>query len=173
MSEWQNVNCYFFHRKALCWRLQWSMVQVCTLGVVQQRHKLRFCWCFKRCLQKGQSKGNNIMVTDTTNCGKSFLLNPLDVRMFHQPCSWKICMGWSANMWNLNDLCWSEELIRQSDLLLLLEGQTVHFLQPRNQFTSNLVIERENSLSFFAASKTSICWEMQLLWRNGDRNDEL
>jgi len=56
----------------------------------------------------------------------------------------------------LNDLRWTEERIKWNDFLLLLEGQTVHLPRPKNQFATDLVIERDNKLPFFATSKVAI-----------------
>ena len=57
---------------------------------------------------------------------------------------------------DLNDLRWTEEMIKWSEFLLLLEGQTVHLPRPKNQFSSDLEINRENKLPFFATSTAEI-----------------
>ena len=33
----------------------------------------------RECLVKGRRKNNNIIITGPTNCGKSFMLNPLEI----------------------------------------------------------------------------------------------
>ena len=56
----------------------------------------------------------------------------------------------------LNDFRWSPELIKWSDFLLLLEGQTVHLPRPTNIFATDLCIQRDNTLPIFATSKGPI-----------------
>ena len=41
-------------------------------------------------------------------------------------------------------------------LLLLLEGQTVHLPRPKNQFSTDLCIDRNSTIPFFATSKSDI-----------------
>ena len=48
----------------------------------------------------------------------------------------------------LNDFRWSAEIIAWNDFLLLLEGQTVHLPRPKNQFATDMVIDRENTMPF-------------------------
>ena len=119
-----------------------------------------FADAVRRCLCKGRRKLNNVMLTGPTNCGKSFLLNPLELifRAFVNPAAGKY--AWvgldDAEIAYLNDLRWSEELIKGNDFLLLLEGQTVHLPRPKNQYATDLVIDRENTIPFFATSKSAI-----------------
>lgn len=119
-----------------------------------------FADALRRCLSKGRKKFNNIMLTGPTNCGKSFLLNPLEImfKCFVNPAAGRY--AWvdldQCEVAYLNDLRWSEELIKWNDFLLLLEGQTVHLPRPKNQFATDLVIDRENTIPFFATSKTPI-----------------
>jgi len=119
-----------------------------------------FADAIRQCLQKGRKKANNLMLTGPTNCGKSFLLNPIELmfKCFVNPAAGRY--AWvgldECEMAYLNDLRWSEELIKWNDFLLLLEGQTVHLPRPKNQFATDLVIERENKLPFFATSKAPI-----------------
>ena len=56
----------------------------------------------------------------------------------------------------LNDFRWSAELIAWNDFLLLLEGQTVHLPRPKNQFVTDMVIDRTNTMPIFATSKGPI-----------------
>ena len=53
----------------------------------------------------------------------------------------------------LNDFRWTPEIIAWSDFLLLLEGQTVHLPRPKNKFSSDMEIDRNNTIPFFATSK--------------------
>jgi len=40
---------------------------------------LYFAGVMRRAFQKGRQKNTNILITGPTNCGKSFLLNPLEL----------------------------------------------------------------------------------------------
>ena len=119
-----------------------------------------FADAIRRCLTHGRKKSNNVILTGPTNCGKSFLLNPLEhmFKCFMNPAAGKY--AWIGlelcEIAFLNDLRWTEDLIRWNDFLLLLEGQTVHLPRPKNQFISDLVIEKDNILPFFATSKSRI-----------------
>ena len=100
------------------------------------------------------------MIVDPTNCGKSFLLDPLELifKAFVNPATTKY--SWT-NLENkevvfLNDFRWSPESIAWSDFLLLLEGQTVNLPRPKNQFASDPLIDRSNNLAIFATSKSPI-----------------
>ena len=54
----------------------------------------------------------------------------------------------------MNDFRWSNELIVWKDLLLLLEGQTVHFPAPKSQYLKDICLE--NDTPVFATSKGEI-----------------
>jgi len=56
----------------------------------------------------------------------------------------------------LNDFRWSAEIIAWNNFLLLLEGQTVHLPRPKNQFATDMCIDRNNTIPFFATSKCAI-----------------
>jgi len=66
----------------------------------------------------------------------------------------------------LNDFRWTPEIIAWiiawSDFLLLLEGQTVHLPRPKNQFSTDLCIDRTNKIPFFATSKSEIEYTVNL-----------
>ncbi len=84
----------------------------------------------RRCLCKGYRKLNNVMLTGPKNCGKSFLLNPLELifQAFANPTAGKY--AWVG----LDDaeIAYRNDLIKWDDFLLLLEGQTVHLPCPKN-----------------------------------------
>ena len=94
------------------------------------------------------------MLVGPTNCGKSFLLDPLEL-------IYKTSMNPSATSYAwvgleeceiayLNDFRYTPECIKWNDFLLLFEGQTVNLPRPRNQFSSILTISRDNTIPFFA-----------------------
>jgi len=119
-----------------------------------------FACAMRHAIKKGRQKNQNILIVGPTNCGKSFLLNPLEIiyRAFVNPATGKY--AWigldRCEVAYLNDFRWSAEIIAWSDFLLLLEGQTVHLPRPKNQFSSDMCIERSNTIPFFATSKTDI-----------------
>ena len=126
-------------------------------------NKYVFANALRQALIKGRCKHTNVMLVGPTNCGKSFLLNPLEVifRTFMNPATGRY--AWvgldECEVAFLNDFRWSSECINWSDFLLLLEGQTVHLPRPKNQFCTDLEIHRENTIPFFATSKSPIIFE--------------
>ena len=132
---------------------------VCAKQVLQQNGINLYCFAsaLRQLLQKGRQKRLNVLLIGPTNCGKSFLLNPLD-KTFINPATAKY--AWTGldecEVAYLNDFRWSPELIDWSDLLLVLEGQTVHLPRPKNVFATDLCIPRENTIQIFATSKGPI-----------------
>ena len=115
----------------------------------------------RQCLDKGRKKNNNILLVGPTNCGKSFLLNPVELlfrKCFANPATGRY--AWvgldECDVAYLNDLRWSSELIVWNDFLLLLEGQTVHLPRPKNMFATDMLITRENTLPILSTSKDAI-----------------
>ena len=100
-----------------------------------------FADALRECLKRGRKKNNNILLTGPTNCGKSFLLNPVELifNCFVNPASGKY--AWvgldECELAYLNDFRWSAELIAWNEFLLLLEGQTGHLPRPKNQFATD------------------------------------
>ena len=86
-------------------------------------------------LDKGRGKYRNILVKGSANCGKTFLLNPLNVifNTFSNPASSNF--AWvgarSAEIIFLNDFRWNPQVFPWHDMLLLSKGQTVHLPTPR------------------------------------------
>ena len=83
-------------------------------------------------LEKGRGKYRNLMIVGPANCGKTFLLNPLSeiYTCFQSPAT--TSFAWvgaeKSEVIFLNDFRWSPQVLAWHDLLLLLEGQTVHLL---------------------------------------------
>ena len=119
-----------------------------------------FACAMRNALIKGRQKNNNILIVGPTNCGKSFLLDPLELIFngFVNPATSKY--AWTnfqdKEVAFLNDFRWSPECIAWSDFLLLLEGQNVNLPRPKNQFATDLLTDRSNNLAIFATSKTPI-----------------
>ncbi|CAB3978629.1 Hypothetical predicted protein [Paramuricea clavata] len=60
----------------------------------------------------------------------------------------------------LQDFRWSREMIPWNDLLLLLERETVKLLAPKNQFSSDVIIEKDTPI--FATSESQIAYMVPL-----------
>ena len=89
-------------------------------------------------LEKGRGKYRNILLTGPANCGKTFILNPLNVvyKTFSNPAS--TSFAWigveNCEILFLNDFRWSSQILAWHDMLLLLEGQTVHLPAPKSHY---------------------------------------
>lgn len=109
-----------------------------------------------RCLlENGRGKYRNILVKGPSNCGKTFLLNPLTILYptFSNPAT--STFAWlgveSSEVIFLNDFRWSAAIIPWHNLLLLLEGQTVHFPAPKTHYSEDIVFDRDSPI--FCTSK--------------------
>ena len=89
-------------------------------------------------LEKGRGKYRNILLTGPANCGKTFIPNPLNVvyKTFSNPAS--TSFAWigveNCEILFLNDFRWSSQILAWHDMLLLLEGQTVHLPAPKSHY---------------------------------------
>lgn len=109
-------------------------------------------------LQNGRSKYRNIMLIGPTNCGKTFMLQPLSVifQCFQNPAT--SSFAWvgveSAEIIILNDLRWTPRLITWQDFLLLLEGQPIHLPAPKSHFAKDIFLQKD--IPIFATSSERI-----------------
>lgn len=109
-------------------------------------------------LEKGRGKYRNVMITGPANCGKTFLLNPLNkiYSTFTNPAS--STFAWvgaeSCEVIFLNDFRWSPQVLAWNDMLLLLEGQTVHFPAPKCHFTQDITFDADTPI--FCTGKQEI-----------------
>ena len=124
-------------------------------------------------LEKGRGKYRNIMIIGPANCAKTFLLKPLSV-IYNTVCNpatgsfaWvgvqdKECIF-------LNDFRWSQQLLPWHDLLLLLEGEIVHFPAPKTHFMQDIQLTKDTPI--FCTTKRPL-----LFIKNGmvdDRESEM
>ena len=100
-------------------------------------------------LVKGPGKNRN-MIVGPANCVKTFLFKPLQTvfKAFSNPsndkCAW--IGAEDAKVVFLNDFRWTSEMIAWKELLLLLEGQTVHLPSPKNHYASDITISSDVSI---------------------------
>ena len=117
-----------------------------------------FASAVKELLDKGRGKYKNIMITGPANCGKTFLLNPLNevYRTFTNPAT--TSFAWvgaeSAEVIFLNDFRWSPQVLPWHNMLLLLEGQTVHLPAPKSHFAKDIIFD--NDTPIFCTGKQEI-----------------
>ena len=120
-------------------------------------HPVVFGSALKDLLTKGRGKFRNVMLVGCADSGKSFLLNPLCklFKTFVNPAVDKY--AWVGvekyEVIYLNDFRWSSALITGKDLLLLLEGHTVHHPAPKNHYSSDVSVD--NDIPIFATSSPS------------------
>ena len=134
-------------------------------------------------LQEGRAKHRNLLLTGPRDCGKTFLLKPLQViyegAIFENPANDKF--SWvgadKAHVIFLNDFRWSKEAIPWKDLLLLLEGEPVRLPAPKNIYAEDILINSD--IPIFATSKRPITFRgsygtfdetedqmMEVRWKN-------
>ena len=133
-----------------------------------------------RCLiTRGRGKYRNLLLLGPADCGKTFLLNPLNgiFNTFTNPATASFAWVGAQNceVIFLNDFRWSEKIIPWHDLLLLLEGQTVHLPAPKSHYAQDIEFERDSPI--FCTSKEEIvyvrggvvdtreCGMMRVRWR--------
>lgn len=115
----------------------------------------RFRTAVNELLLRGRGKNRNLLLTGPTNCGKSFLLNPLKViyRTFCNPATGTF--AWvgvqNAECILLNDFRWSAQIIPWHDLLLMLEGDVVHLPAPKTHYSTDICLQRDTPI--FATGK--------------------
>lgn len=117
-----------------------------------------FASAVKDLLDKGRGKYRNIMITGPANCGKTFLLNPLNevYRTFTNPATTSFAWVGAeiAEVIFLNDFRWSPQVLPWHNMLLLLEGQTVHLPAPKSHFAKDIIFD--NDTPIFCTGKQEI-----------------
>ena len=103
----------------------------CALQVLGKNglHPIVFAEAVRDLLVNGRGKHRNIFIAGPADCAKTFILAPLPKKpTFSNPADNKY--SWldveNAEAIFLNDFRWSPDSIAWKELLLLLEGQTVH-----------------------------------------------
>jgi len=137
-------------------------------------HPILFASAIRELLFKGRGKHRNIIITGPANCGKTFLLKPLEniYKCFLNPAKDKYAWVGSAEaeVILLQDFRWDPETIAWKTLLLLLEGETVKLPAPKNQFSKD--IEISTDIPIFATSKEAVMYKGPNNFRD-DREDRM
>ena len=98
------------------------------------------------------------MIVGPADCGKKFILNPLNELLltFTNPATTSYAWVGSENaeVIFLNYFRWSPEILAWKDLLLLLEGQTLHLPTPKTHFAKDIIFERDTPI--FARNKEPV-----------------
>ena len=124
----------------------------CAIEVLQNNkiHPIVFAEAMRELLIKGRGKFRNILIVGPANCAKTFLLTPLTkiFESFSNPANDKY--AWlgaeKAELIFLNDFRWSSEMIAWKELLLLLEGQSVHLPSPKNHYSCDICIDSDTPI---------------------------
>ena len=125
--------------------LQWKALAVQLLknnGIAPES----FANAMKELLLKGRGKYHNIMLTGPANCGKTFLLNPLNkiYKTFTNPAS--TSFAWLGAEEAEIDFRWSQQIIAWHDLLLVLKGQLVHLPPPKSHFAKDTMFDSDTPI---------------------------
>ena len=123
-------------------------------------HLILFANSVRELLVLGRGKYRNVIVVGPTNCGKTFLLKPLELvfKTFSNQAANKYAWVGADNteIILLNDFRCSKELIEWNSFPLSLEGDTVNLPAPKNHFSTDICIN--NDTPIFATSKSVITY---------------
>ena len=134
---------------------KWEVPAICTsCTFLEQYQKFVFPATVNELLQKNRKKRPNICLVGWSDCGKSFLLEPLEqiFNCFANPAQDKYV--WTgldeADVAYINNFCWSNELIAWQELLNLLKGAPCKLSRPKNVFATDRHILSSNTIIIFA-----------------------
>ena len=117
-----------------------------------------FAAAVRELLEKGRGKYRNLMLVGPANCGKTFILDPLNLIFdtFTNPAN--ASYAWlgaeTKEVIFLNDFRYSNEIMAWKDMLLLLEGQTLHLAAPKTSYAQDILFNRDTPI--FATGKEPI-----------------
>jgi len=122
--------------------------------------KQKFARSVKTLLLQGRGKYRNLMITGPANCGKTFILKPLTT-IYDTFCipatgsfAWVGVEG--KEIIFLNDFRWLSQLIPWHDLLLMLEGESVHLPAPKTHYSKDLLLVKDTPI--FCTSKRQLLY---------------
>ena len=145
------------------------MVPLCLWDhSTQQNEHLCYTDAVRDLLTRSRGKFRNVMIVEQSNCGKTFMLKPLE-HIYHAFCSSANSKyAWlgadQAEVIVLQDFRCSPELICRKDLMLLLEGRLLKLPSPKNHFVCDVYINKD--IPIFATSKVKIHYVGKLNTRN-------
>ena len=117
-----------------------------------------FSQSVRELLEKGRGKYRNMYLKGPANCGKTFLFNSLGTifNTFVNPASTSFAWVGAENseIIFLNDFRWSPQLIPWQNMLLLLEGQTIHFSAPKTHHAQDILFDKDTPI--FCTSESEI-----------------
>ncbi len=147
---------YEYSKRQCAPECQGSWLECATQVLDQNGVKpVEFASSVRELLTNGRGKNRNLFIIGPTNCGKTFLLRPLQTMFntFSNPANDKYAFVGvaDADIIFLNDFRWDREMIPWRDLLLLLEGQPVHFPTPKNHYKDDICLTRDTPI--FATGK--------------------
>ena len=113
-------------------------------------------------LKYGRQKFRNVFISGPSNTAKTWILKPLKLifgkRLFENPARDKF--GWGGiercQVAVLNDFRYHKDMIAWNDFLLLLEGETVKLIMPKNHHANNLELQPEQDIPFFGTALNKI-----------------
>ena len=98
------------------------------------------------------------MIVGPANCGKTFLLDPMNViyDTFTNPAnsSYAWLGAETEEIIFLNDFRYTIEIMAWKDMLLLLEGQTFHLAAPKTKYAQDILFDKDTPI--FATGKEPI-----------------
>ena len=113
-------------------------------------------------IDMGRCKGSTVFFIGPQDCGKSFLLLPLELlfKTFSNPT--KGTFNWvgihESECIFLNDFRWHKDILQWEDLLRLLAGERVWFEMPKTQFDKNFLLDENNTIPIFGTGKGRTQW---------------
>jgi hypothetical protein len=124
---------------------------------------------------EGRKKHVNVMIIGTSNCGKTFLMEPINTvfkNTFNTPAS--SVFGWlgleKSQVLFLNDFRWTNPvfnskvgIITWGAFLRLLEGKTCNLPAPMNHCTKHITITPDHKFPIFCTGLSEITY-----WENNE-----
>ena len=105
----------------------------------------------------GRSKETNILIIGPANCGKTFLLKPLQkiFQCFSNPATGTF--AWvgveECEVIFLNDFRYDQKIIAWQDFLKLLEGDEVKFAAPKTHFAKDISFRGDSPIFCTSSDK--------------------
>lgn len=117
----------------------------------------------KNNIDLGRCKESTVFFIGPRDCGKSFLLLPLEniFNTFSNPTggSYNWCGIEEAECIFLNDFRWKSNVIQWADLLRLLAGERLWFERPKNVHATNYLMDATNTIPIFGTGKSQTEWQ--------------